>query len=101
MNKSEVGTEMKMKLCGFVLLSVAVCLSSAEDESEESYDYETQPITKRTDTCPKPFVSPDECFSLDEIMDYGTTATSLESLYDQYVHLLTDAHLTIDGDEVG
>lgn len=35
-----------------------------------------------------------------KIKDYGPVSTSIESLYNRYVNLLTDAGLTINGDEV-
>lgn len=50
--------------------------------------------------CPAVFQPPEECFSAEDLKEYGKTATSIESLYNKYVNLLTDAKLTIDGDEV-
>lgn len=51
-------------------------------------------------SCPAAFRPPQECFTIDDIKDYGPTSTAIESLYNHYVNLLTDAHLTIEGDEV-
>lgn len=73
---------MKHKICGLLLLATAVCVIKAQSK------------------CPAAIQPPDECFSLDEIKDYGSTAASIESLYNRYVNLLTDAGLTIDGNEV-
>lgn len=92
---------MTKKLCGlifFLITSVAVIKC---EYHQDHYDYNSEATTKKSDFCPKPFVPPIECFSLEEIKDYGLTATALESLYNQYINLLTDARLTIDGDEVG
>lgn len=50
--------------------------------------------------CPAVFRPPEECFSAEDLKEYAKTATSIESLYNKYVNLLTDAKLTIDGDEV-
>ena len=55
---------------------------------------------KGSSKCPLSFQPPSQCVSLDDIKDYGITASSLESLYNRYVNLLTSADLTIDGDEV-
>lgn len=50
--------------------------------------------------CPAVHNPPSECFSLEEIMDYGSTSYSMEKLYNQYVDKLTEADFTIDGNEV-
>lgn len=72
---------MNCKFCGLVLLAIVVCVQAAGK-------------------CPLAFQPPQECFSADDFKEYSSTATSLESLYNKYVNLLTDAKLTIDGDEV-
>lgn len=54
----------------------------------------------RGDQCPAQFTPPDECFSLDDIKDYGPTSKHIETLYNHYVRLLTKADLIIDGNEV-
>jgi hypothetical protein len=53
-----------------------------------------------TSKCPLAFKPPEQCFFADELKEYSSTATGIESLYNKYVNLLTDAKLTIDGDEV-
>jgi hypothetical protein len=50
--------------------------------------------------CSKQFHPPSECFDPDDIKDYGSLSNKIESLYNHYVNLLSDAGLTISGDEV-
>lgn len=57
-------------------------------------------IAQARETCPSVLRPPQECFSAEDLKEYAKTATSIESLYNKYVNLLTDAKLTIDGDEV-
>jgi hypothetical protein len=72
---------MNCKLYGLVVLAIVTCADA-------------------TGKCPVAFQQPEACFSADDLKEYSSTATSLESLYNKYVNLLTDAKLTIDGDEV-
>lgn len=55
---------------------------------------------KAAGKCPAAFKPPEECFSVDHLTEFSSTATSIESMYNKYVNLLTEAKLTIDGDEV-
>lgn len=73
---------MSFKFCGIFILLIVVC------------------AVKVQSSCPAAFRPPTECFPIDEIKDYGPTSTSIESLYNNYVDLMTDARLTIEGDEV-
>lgn len=50
--------------------------------------------------CPIEFKPPEECFSVDDVKDYGPTSTAIEALYNRYINLLTEADLTIDDTEV-
>lgn len=50
--------------------------------------------------CPAIQTPPSECFSLNEISDYGSTSSSIETVYNSYVDKLTEADFTIDGNEV-
>jgi hypothetical protein len=72
---------MSRNFFGFVFLAVVVSVKAAGK-------------------CPAASKPPEECFSADSLKEYSGTVTSLESLYNKYVNLLTDAKLTIDGDEV-
>lgn len=74
--------KMILKFREILLLSVILC------------------AVKVHSSCPAAFHPPKQCFSIDEIKDYGPTSTSIESLYNHYVNLLTDAGLTIAGHEV-
>jgi hypothetical protein len=80
--KVKFDPEMNRKRCGIFFVAFALSAVRAQPK------------------CPLAFKEPDQCFSLDEIKEYGPTSTSIESLYNHYVNLLTDARLTIDGDEV-
>lgn len=50
--------------------------------------------------CPVAQKKPEECFSAEDLKEYAKTATGIESLYNKYLNLLTDAGLTVNGDEV-
>lgn len=83
---SLIGFEAKLKemsslSSGLVLLAICVCVQAAGK-------------------CSAAFKPPDECFSADYLKELASTSTSIESMYNKYVNLLTDAKLTIDGDEV-
>lgn len=72
---------MNLKFSGVVFFAIAAYVQAASK-------------------CPANFQPPEECFSAEDLKEYSSTATSIESLYNKYVNLLTDAKLTIDGDEV-
>lgn len=57
-------------------------------------------LVKSQTKCPAGFNPPMECFPPEDVKDYGPTSTQIESLYNRYVRLLTQADLVIDGDEV-
>lgn len=57
-------------------------------------------LVQTSGKCPAAYYPPNGCFSLEEIEEYGSTSTSMETLYTQYVDKLTEADFTIDGDEV-
>jgi hypothetical protein len=56
--------------------------------------------TKAASRCPAAPKVPEECFSAEDLKEYAKTATGIESLYNKYLNLLTDAGLTVSGDEV-
>lgn len=91
---------MRTKHCGLFVVAAALLAAAGGDHNEDNYDDLYETTTRSSDFCPKPFVPPTECFPIEEIKDYGLTAASMESLYNQYINLLTEAQLTIDGDEV-
>lgn len=70
---------------GIFLLCLTVCLA---------FDHVP------TQHCPAQFHPPEECFSIDDVKNYGPISTQIESLYNSYLNLLTDADYTIHGDEV-
>lgn len=57
-------------------------------------------LVKGQSKCPVSLNPPTECFSPDDIKNYGPTSKQIETLYNNYVNLLTEADLNIDGDEV-
>jgi hypothetical protein len=56
--------------------------------------------TQAAGKCPAAYTPPAECFSAEDLKEYAKTATGIESLYNKYLNLLTDAGLTVNGDEV-
>lgn len=86
--------ELKMNRNIFsVLIAVIGIITIGQSEGK----YEN---VRNRNKCPVAVKTPENCFSADDVKNYATTATSLESLYNRYVNILTNAQLTIDGDEV-
>jgi hypothetical protein len=67
---------------GILLLSSCLVVSLAESQ------------------CSAPFQPPSECFDPNDIKDLGPKSNQIESLYNHYMNVLSDAGLTISGDEV-
>ena len=57
-------------------------------------------LVKSQPKCPAGFTPPTECFPVEDIKGFGPTSKHIETLYNHYVNLLTQADLNIDGDEV-
>lgn len=57
-------------------------------------------VTVQAQQCPYELEPAKECFNPDIFLDYAPIAKSMETLYNKYVNLLTDAKFTIDNDEV-
>lgn len=57
-------------------------------------------VTVQAQQCPYEFEPAEECFNPDIFQEYAPIAKSMETLYNKYVNLLTDAKFTIDGEEV-
>lgn len=57
-------------------------------------------VTVQAQQCPYEFEPAAQCFNPEIFREYAPIAKSMETLYNKYVNLLTDAKFTIDGDEV-
>ena len=50
--------------------------------------------------CPEKFEAPENCFEIEEILDYVEAARKLQQTNEEYLNLLTEAGFVVDETEV-